>query len=62
MIGDEGTADDGLPPAANDNGSGERWLRVDAAVLRIVRLLGRQMAREEFERLNAANEDRPPEN
>ncbi len=52
---------DGQPPAANDNGNGEAWLRLDAAVLRIARLIGRQMAREEFERLNAANDNHPPE-
>jgi hypothetical protein len=29
-------------------------------VLRIARLIGRQMAREEFERLRAANDNQPP--
>jgi len=48
------------PPAANDNGNGEARPRIDAAVLRIARLIGRQMAREEFERLRAANDNRPP--
>ena len=62
MIEDEDCAtDDGQPPAANDNGNGEARLRIDAAVLRIARLIGRQMAREEFERLNAANDNGPPE-
>jgi len=61
MIEDEDrAADDGQPPAANDNGNGEARPRIDAAVLRIARLIGRQMAREEFERLNAANDNRPP--
>jgi hypothetical protein len=53
-------ADDGQLPAANDNGNAEAWPRIDAAVLRIARLIGRQMAREEFERLNAANDNHPP--
>lgn len=45
-------------PAANDNGDGETWIRIDAAILRIARLIGRQMARDEFERLSAANDNR----
>jgi hypothetical protein len=62
MIEDEDRqADDVRPPAANDNGKEEARPRIDAAVLRIARLIGRQMAREEFERLNAANDNRPPE-
>jgi len=54
-------ADDGQPSAANDNGNAEGRPRIDAAVVRIARLIGRQMAREEFERLNAANDNHPPE-
>jgi len=62
MIEDEDRAADDLqPPAANDNGNAEARPRIDAAVLRIARLIGRQMAREEFERLSAANDNRPPE-
>jgi hypothetical protein len=62
MIEDEDrTADDLQPPAANDNGNAEAQPRIDAAVLRIARLIGRQMAREAFERLSAANDNRPPE-
>mgnify|MGYP001159366361 CR=1 FL=1 len=61
MIEDEDrAADDGQPSEANDNGNGEARPRIDAAVLRIARLIGRQMAREEFQRLNAANDNRPP--
>jgi hypothetical protein len=61
MIEDEDRAAEDLqPPAANDNGNGEARPRIDAAVLRIARLIGRQMAREEFERLSAANDNRPP--
>lgn len=43
--------------AANDNGAAET--KLDAAVLTIARLIGRQIAREEFERLSAANDNRP---
>jgi hypothetical protein len=62
MIEDEDrAADDAQPPAANDNGNGEARPRIDAAVLRIARLIGRQIAREEFERRSAANDNRSPE-
>ena len=43
--------------AANDNGSAEA--RVQSAVLTIARLLGRQIAREQFGQLRAANDNRP---
>ena len=51
------------PPAvmaANDNAA-TTGVRVERAVLTLARLLGRQMAREAFERLTAANDNRPPE-
>ena len=43
--------------AANDNGAADT--KLDAAVVCIARLLGRQIAREEFERRSAANDNRP---
>lgn len=46
-----------LSDAANDNGAA--GTKLDAAVLTIARLIGRQIAREEFERLSAANDNRP---
>jgi hypothetical protein len=47
MIEDEDRAADDLqPPAANDDGNGAARPRIDAAVLRIARLIGRQMARD----------------
>ena len=46
--------------AANDNAAAT-GARIDKAVLTLARLLGRQMAREAFERLTAANDNRPPE-
>ena len=53
--------------AANDNpGSragtgGGPEARIDAAVMRLARLLGRQIARERFEATRAANDNAPPE-
>jgi hypothetical protein len=51
---------------ANDNGdtdgepSAETWIRIDQAALTLARIIGRRMAREDFERLQAANDnDRP---
>ena len=43
--------------AANDNGAAEA--RVQSAVLTLARLLGRQIAREQFTGLHAANDNRP---
>lgn len=43
--------------AANGNGAAEA--RLDATVRRLVRLIGRQIAREELERRCAANGNRP---
>ena len=43
--------------AANDNGEAEA--RVDTAVLTLARLIGRRIAREELERLDAANDNAP---
>jgi len=45
--------------AANDNGSAEA--RVQSAVLTLARLLGRQIAREQFSGLHAANDNQPTE-
>jgi hypothetical protein len=59
MIEDEDHAAGGAPPAANDNGNGEARARSDAAVLRIARLIGRLMAREDFGRRRAANDNVP---
>ena len=43
--------------AANDNGGPEA--RIDAAVMRLVRLLGRQIARDQFRQPQAANDNAP---
>ena len=42
---------------ANDNGAAEA--RIRSAVLTIARLLGRQIAREHFEKLHSANDNVP---
>ena len=60
MIQDQNCAG-GVMPAANDNGDGEKAVRIDEAVLRIARLIGRQMAREQFKRASPANDNRPPD-
>jgi hypothetical protein len=60
MIEDTDRPDDSRErPAANDNGQAQKRANIDAAVLRIARLIGRQMAREEFER-QCANDNQPP--
>ena len=43
--------------AANDNGEAEA--RVDIAVVTLARLIGRRIAREELDRLDAANDNAP---
>jgi hypothetical protein len=50
---------------ANDNigpqrePDAETWRRIDLAALTLARIIGRRMAREDFERLTAANDNRP---
>lgn len=52
---------------ANDNTgahgepNAETWRRIDHAALTLVRIIARRMAREDFERLTAANDNRPLE-
>jgi hypothetical protein len=58
MMQDE---DCGVTPAANDNGDGKKAIRLDEAALRIARLIGRQMAREQFELSAPANDNSPHE-
>ena len=63
----KGREREGVPRvAANDNpgskaGAGGPEARIDAAVMRLARLLGRQIARERFEATRAANDTAPPE-
>lgn len=52
---------------ANDNTGpqgepdAEVWRRIDEVAIRLARIIGRRMAREDFERLTAANDNRPLE-
>lgn len=43
---------------ASDQPDAETWQRVDRAALTLARIIGRRMAREDFERLHAANDNR----
>ena len=51
--------DDTLPANDNRGPDGEAQRRLDNAVLSIARVIGRRIAREQFEALRAANDDRP---
>jgi len=39
--------------------SAETWLKIDRAAVTLARIIGRRMAREDFDRLSAANDNRP---
>ena len=39
--------------------SAETWRKIDRVALTLARIIGRRMAREDCERLNAANDNRP---
>lgn len=60
--GRERPANDNRPPHGRDAGSEtDAGKRLDAVVLTLARLIGRRMAREDFERaLRAANDNAPP--
>ena len=45
--------------AANDNAPAVSIEKIDAAVMRLARLLGRQIAREQVEAMTAANDNDP---
>ena len=64
----KGREREGVPRAAANDNPGSRAgtgtgpeARIDAAVMRLARLLGRQIARERFEATRAANDNAPPE-
>lgn len=61
--GRERPANDNRSPAGPDTeGDAEALERLDAVVLSIARLIGRQIAREDHEKaMRAANDNRPPE-
>ena len=45
-------------PDAEKPGAGT-WDKIDRVALTLARIIGRRMAREDFERLRAANDNRP---
>jgi len=61
----ESDTEPGRIASANDNHDpsdqpdAETWQRVDRVVLSLARIIGRRMAKEHFERLHAANDNRP---
>ncbi|WP_323718418.1 hypothetical protein [Paracoccus aminovorans] len=59
--GKQRPANDNRPPDGQDAGrEADASVRLDAVVLSIARLIGRQIAREHFEALQAANDNQPP--
>ena len=44
---------------ASDQPDAGTWQRVDRAALTLARIIGRRMAGEDFERLHAANDNKP---
>lgn len=61
-LGRERPANDNRPPDRQDaGGDADAGERLEAVVLTIARLIGRRMAREDFEKaLRAANDNAPP--
>lgn len=58
--GREKPANDNHPPGGRDDrGSADASRQLDAVVLTIARLIGRRMACEDFEALQAANDNAP---
>ncbi|MBN9036882.1 MAG: hypothetical protein J0H53_12485 [Rhizobiales bacterium] len=66
-MGDDTEPRPGRFRPANDNTGpqdepdAETWRRIDEVAIRLARIIGRRMAREDFERLTAANDNRPLE-
>lgn len=55
---------DRITPANDNSGpqgepSAETWFKIDRTALTLARIIGRRMAREDFERQRAANDNRP---
>lgn len=58
--GREAQANDNDPPDGDASNENDVAARLDAVVMSIARLIGRGMAREHFEALQAANDNTPP--
>ncbi|HEY0233919.1 MAG TPA: hypothetical protein VGC86_02520 [Afipia sp.] len=63
---EDDTEPERFKPANDNNGapdadkpSAETWDKIDRVALTLARIIGRRMAREDFERLRAANDNRP---
>jgi hypothetical protein len=53
-----------IAPANDNNDASDQldagtWQRIDRAALSLARIIGRRMAREDFERLHLTNDNRP---
>jgi len=64
MADDTKSGPDDIIPANDNQGPEdgpvrEAWQRVDRVAIRLARIIGRRMAREDFPRLTAANDNRP---
>ena len=60
MANKTGPKADGITPANDNNGAEhERQQRIDRTALTIARIVGRRIAREQFEARRAANDNRP---
>lgn len=56
-IGSHGEPDTGKP--SSEKPSMEGWRKIDRVAVTLARIIGRRMAREDFERLHAANDNSP---
>jgi hypothetical protein len=61
---EDDTEPERLKPANDNIGphgepDAETWHKIDRVALTLARIIGRRMAREDFERLTAANDNRP---
>lgn len=63
---EDDTEPERFKPANDDIGepdaekpSAETWQKIDRVALTLARIIGRRMAREDFKRLRAANDNRP---
>ena len=64
MGDDTGPRPERFRPANDNTGPQDEpdavtWRKVDEVAIRLARIIGRRMAREDFERLTAANDNRP---
>jgi hypothetical protein len=58
LANDNNGAPDADKPSAETSDK-ETWDKIDRVALTLARIIGRRIAREDFERLRAANDNRP---